>query len=179
MMTQRLLRRFGSHYILVMMCVTRVICFIFAGMAVYYVNFTFNISLPLETQHRFEITALIVVPTAVFLTVLLALWETRELRHALWLLKRGRPVPLGLAVAAGQQAVTFPGVHAIHEAIIDPFICVVPLCVIPWLIDGVPTTMIVQIAITGFMGVVALVLTAINMFGGFAVTRRMLAMFRK
>jgi NAD(P) transhydrogenase subunit alpha len=29
------------------------------------------------------------------------------------------------------------------------------------------------------MGVVALVLTAINMFGGFAVTRRMLAMFRK
>jgi NAD(P) transhydrogenase subunit alpha len=27
--------------------------------------------------------------------------------------------------------------------------------------------------------VVALVLTAINMFGGFAVTRRMLAMFRK
>ena len=29
------------------------------------------------------------------------------------------------------------------------------------------------------MGVLALVLTAINMFGGFAVTRRMLAMFRK
>jgi NAD(P) transhydrogenase subunit alpha len=29
------------------------------------------------------------------------------------------------------------------------------------------------------MGVVALVLTAVNMFGGFAVTRRMLAMFRK
>ena len=29
------------------------------------------------------------------------------------------------------------------------------------------------------MAVVALVLTAINMFGGFAVTRRMLAMFRK
>ena len=29
------------------------------------------------------------------------------------------------------------------------------------------------------MALVALVLTAINMFGGFAVTRRMLAMFRK
>ena len=29
------------------------------------------------------------------------------------------------------------------------------------------------------MAVLALVLTAINMFGGFAVTRRMLAMFRK
>ena len=29
------------------------------------------------------------------------------------------------------------------------------------------------------MAVVALALTAVNMFGGFAVTRRMLAMFRK
>ena len=29
------------------------------------------------------------------------------------------------------------------------------------------------------LAVVALVLTAVNMFGGFAVTRRMLAMFRK
>jgi NAD(P) transhydrogenase subunit alpha len=29
------------------------------------------------------------------------------------------------------------------------------------------------------MAVLALALTAINMFGGFAVTRRMLAMFRK
>ncbi len=36
-----------------------------------------------------------------------------------------------------------------------------------------PTTLILG------MAVVALVLTAINMFGGFAVTRRMLAMFRK
>lgn len=30
-----------------------------------------------------------------------------------------------------------------------------------------------------WLAIVALVLTAINMFGGFAVTRRMLAMFRK
>jgi NAD(P) transhydrogenase subunit alpha len=29
------------------------------------------------------------------------------------------------------------------------------------------------------MAVLALTLTAVNMFGGFAVTRRMLAMFRK
>ena len=29
------------------------------------------------------------------------------------------------------------------------------------------------------LAVLALVLTAVNMFGGFAVTRRMLAMFRK
>ena len=48
--------------------------------------------------------------------------------------------------------------------------------VAPPLIDGSgdrPNELILGLAIT------ALTLTAINMFGGFAVTRRMLAMFRK
>ena len=36
-----------------------------------------------------------------------------------------------------------------------------------------PTTLILGLAVVG------LALTAVNMFGGFAVTRRMLAMFRK
>ena len=31
----------------------------------------------------------------------------------------------------------------------------------------------------GLLAVVGIILTSINMFGGFAVTRRMLAMFRK
>jgi len=41
------------------------------------------------------------------------------------------------------------------------------------LADGRPSGWILGLA------AVALVLTSINMFGGFAVTRRMLAMFRK
>jgi NAD(P) transhydrogenase subunit alpha len=48
--------------------------------------------------------------------------------------------------------------------------------VAPPLVDGAtdrPNALILGTA------VLALVLTAINMFGGFAVTRRMLAMFRK
>jgi NAD(P) transhydrogenase subunit alpha len=39
--------------------------------------------------------------------------------------------------------------------------------------EGRPDTLILGLA------VLALTLTAVNMFGGFAVTRRMLAMFRK
>ena len=39
--------------------------------------------------------------------------------------------------------------------------------------SGRPDALILGLAVT------ALVLTAVNMFGGFAVTRRMLAMFRK
>ena len=38
---------------------------------------------------------------------------------------------------------------------------------------------IVTILLILGLAVVALTLTAVNMFGGFAVTRRMLAMFRK
>ena len=48
--------------------------------------------------------------------------------------------------------------------------------VAPPLVDGAvdrPNTLILGLAVA------ALALTAINMFGGFAVTRRMLAMFRK
>ncbi len=40
-------------------------------------------------------------------------------------------------------------------------------------VEGRPNGLILGLA------VIALALTAINMFGGFAVTRRMLAMFRK
>jgi len=48
-----------------------------------------------------------------------------------------------------------------------------PLDAVAGMAEGRPTTWILALA------AVALVLTSINMFGGFAVTRRMLAMFRK
>jgi signal transduction histidine kinase len=158
-MTERLLKRFASHYILVMMCVTRGIAFIIGGLCVYYVNFTFNISLSLHTQRHFEIAAVVVVSSAAVLTVLLALWETRDLRRVLAMLKEGRPVDLPLAVAAGRQAVSFPGRHAAHEALIDPFITILPLCVILHVVDGAPAMVMVQVALAGFMGLVALIMT--------------------
>jgi signal transduction histidine kinase len=159
MMTSRLLERFASHYILVMMCVTRVIAFVIGGLCVYYVNFTFNLSLSQHTQRHFEIAAGIVVPAAAVLTVLLALWETRQLRQVLAILKVGKPVDLPLAVAAGRQAVLFPGRHALHEALIDPFITILPLCVILHLVDDAPALVMVQVGLAGFMGITALIMT--------------------
>ncbi|MEX0676961.1 MAG: histidine kinase dimerization/phospho-acceptor domain-containing protein, partial [Pirellulales bacterium] len=158
-MTERLLKRFARHYILVMMCVTRVIALVIGGLCVYYVNFTFNISLSLHTQRHFEIAAVIVVSTAAVLTVLLALLETRALRRVLAILNEGKPVDLPLAVAAGRQAVTFPGRHALHEAILDPFITILPLCIILHVVDRAPPLVMVQVAIAGFMGLAALIMT--------------------
>ncbi len=156
-MTARLLKRFAAHYILIMMCVTRAIALVIGGLCVYYVNLTFNLSL--YNHYHFEIAAIIVVPLAAVLTVLMALWETRDLRHALASLKAGKPVELAVAVAAGRQAVLFPGRHAIRETIVDPFLTILPLCIILRVADGAPALVMAQISIAGFMGLAALIMT--------------------
>jgi NAD(P) transhydrogenase subunit alpha len=49
----------------------------------------------------------------------------------------------------------------------------------PPLLTGMPAAAARPDELIRWLSVVAIVLTAINMFGGFAVTQRMLAMFRK
>ncbi|HTM52813.1 MAG TPA: hypothetical protein VL175_02245, partial [Pirellulales bacterium] len=76
MLKERLLQRFPAHYILVMMCVTRLFAFVGGALVVFYVNITFNMAL--YDQHHFEITAIGIVSSAVLITMLMALWETRD-----------------------------------------------------------------------------------------------------
>ncbi len=156
-MTSRLLERFPAHYILAMMCVTRVFAFVLGGLCVCYVNLTFNLAL--HTQHHFEFAAVIVIALTAVLTVLMALWETRDLRRVLSLLDRGEQVDLAVAVAAGRQAVLFPGRHALHEAVVDPFLTILPLCVVLYVADNAPPLVMVQVGIAGFMGLAAIIMT--------------------
>src|SRR6476660_3016145 len=114
-MKERLLKRFPAHYVLVMMCVTRVFAFVIGGLCVWYVNLTFNLSL--HTARHFEITAAFVILLTAVITVLMAQWETHHLRRVLVSLQKDKPVDLSLAVAAGRQAVLFPGRHAFREAL--------------------------------------------------------------
>ncbi len=100
-LTTRLLRRFSAHYILVMMCVTRVFAFAIGGLCIVYVNLTFNLSL--HTQGHFEVAACWVILLAAVLTVWLALWETKALRHVLRSCRAGTPVELDVAVRAGAR----------------------------------------------------------------------------
>ena len=71
--------------------------------AVDHVNFT--IPLPQEMQHHFNLVASAVVLFALTCTVLMAQWETRDLRRALRLLRGGQPVDPELGMSAGRQAV--------------------------------------------------------------------------
>ncbi len=156
-MTARLLKRFAAHYILVMMCVTRAFAFVAGGLCIFYVNLTFHLSL--YTQRHFEITAVGVILLTAVLTVVLALWETRDLRRALAALSKGEPVDRATELAAGRQAVLFPGRHALYEALLDPFITVLPLCVVLHFADGASVQVMVQVGIAGFMGLAAIIIT--------------------
>lgn len=153
MITARLLKRFPGHYILALMCVTRVVAFAGAALVVGYVNFTFNLAL--YDQRHFEITAVWVISSAVVITVLMALLETRDLSRLLVALKEGKSVDLHLAIRAGRQAVLFPGRHALYEALVDPFTTILPMCVALRLADNAPLVVMLQVAIAGFMGIAA------------------------
>jgi signal transduction histidine kinase len=157
MITARLLKRFPAQYILLMMCFSGVFAFAISALCVVYVDITFHVGL-FNQQHWHLIATSIIVP-GVFFTVCLAHGETRNLRRVLVLLRDAKPVDLGLAVSAGREAVLFPGRHALHEAIVDPCITIVPLCFILHFIEGAPWLVSLQITLAGFMGLSAIIMT--------------------
>jgi len=165
-MRERVLERFPAHYILVMMGVNRAFAVVISSLCVFYVNLTFNLAI--HTKRNFEVTAVAVIIIGVILTTLMALWETRDLRRVLVLLKAGRSIDLGMAVAAGRQAVIFPGRHALYEAILDPTITILPLSLVLHFGDHAPPLVTLQVALAGFMGLTALIMV------GFFVTEHWL-----
>src|ERR1700736_1677949 len=113
-LSDRLLRRFGHHYVLVLMLASRLLSSIGGAAVVYYVNLTLN--LPQRVRDHFHVVAALAVAASVTLTVLLALWETRHLRRVLRRLRQGQAVAPALATLAGREAVLFPGRHHRNEA---------------------------------------------------------------
>src|SRR5690242_11548353 len=134
MLTERLLRRYAGHYILIMMCVTRLFAGVGAVLCFIYVNITFR--LPVHTQEHIAIAALSFASFAIIFTVLMAQWETRSLRRVLLACHEREAIDLPLAIEAGREVVLFPARHALREAIIDPFITIVPWCALLYY-DGV------------------------------------------
>ncbi|MGE5193166.1 MAG: ATP-binding protein, partial [Deltaproteobacteria bacterium] len=166
-MNIRALERFGPRYIVLMMIVNRLVACVTGSLCVVYVNLTFR--LPVDTQRDFAVAAGAVILAAVVVTILMALFETRNLRHVLGRLQRGEAVDPARAEWAGREAVVFPGRHARNEALIDPLVTIVPLCTFLHLTDGVPWKVLVQVAIAGFLGLSVIILQT------FFMTERWLA----
>lgn len=155
-MTSWLLNRYPSRYILAMMLVSRAFAFLASALCVYYVYLTFRLS-PDEERH-FAIAAAVVVPIAVVLTILMAQWETRRLRPVLVGLIHGRNISPEAAAQAGKLAVQFPIRHVLNEALVDPFISILPLCSAWWYFDRVPFSVLLQVGVAGFLGISTILL---------------------
>lgn len=170
-MYERLVTKLGSSYIGWMMIVTR-LGGLFGGAAVvYYVQLALDLSGSL--QHHFTVVAAIVVMCAVTLTVLMALWETRNLRKVLQHLQLGRSFSRELGIKAGREAVVFPVKHHLREAVLVPLVCLPPVYVyLTWSADA-PVIVLIHITIAALMGVsVAVSLTY------FAIDRAMIPVVR-
>jgi len=90
--------------------------------------------------------------------VFLGAWELRYVSRVVRRYFRGEPVEPELALRAGLQAVRFPGRYIVHEALLDPLLCVVPLCGFLWFVDHAPGRVLVHICIAGFLGISSVLL---------------------
>ncbi len=155
-MTDRLLKKWGEHYLLLMMLVSRLFALIGGGLTIYYVNLTVTVSPTIEQHLRFAGATIVV--SAVATTLILAQWETRDLRKVLRALGRGETVDPDVAQRASQTAVLFPGQHVWREALIDPLVTIVPLCAFLWLVDHASWTLCGQVLVAGFLGISSVLL---------------------
>jgi signal transduction histidine kinase/DNA-binding response OmpR family regulator/HPt (histidine-containing phosphotransfer) domain-containing protein len=150
-MIEWLFKKSGSHFILVMMILTRAFNLLGGGLVVYYIDLTLNLGPQLYRHLVIVASVLIVVATLV--TVIMALRETHTLRKVLRQLFRNEPVDPSTGQTAGREAVSFPSRHHRHEAIYVPLICVVPLCAFVWFVDNADWYVALQITIAGCIGI--------------------------
>jgi signal transduction histidine kinase len=166
-MVDWLFKKCGPHYLLVMMIVTRLVGGTCGGLVICYVNF--SLPLPPPLKHHFDVVAATVVVITLALTVLLALWETRDLRYTLSRLSCGQPLDVDRAINAGRESVTFPGRHHFHEAILVPLTSCLPLCLFLAIVDRASAELLVQVVMAAFMG------TAVVLMSTFFLSERWMA----
>ncbi len=147
----KVLRKTGSHYILVMMLITRLIGSVGGTLTIYYVSLTLR--LPPDAARHFFIAAGMAVILAVVSTSAIAIWETRCLRGVLRDLMSGLSVELPRAIRAGREAVRFCGVHHLHEAILVPLVTTVPVCTYMYWQHRANGEVLAHICIATFLGI--------------------------
>lgn len=150
-MRERLLEKFGRHYILVMMLLTRMFGCVGGLLVIYYVELTLRLPEPIRAH--FWISAIVVVIIGCTLTVILAMWETRHLRRVLQLIDRRERLDPVLAAKAGREAVIFAGRHHRHEAWLVPCSTLVPVLIFLKVWDDASPNILLNITLAVFMGI--------------------------
>lgn len=150
-MIERILERFGHHYILVMMLATRVFGSVGGMLVIYYVELA--LKLPDEVRSHFRAASVVLVIFASTIMVLLANWETRTLRSVIKRIRGGEPVDPEEASEAGREAVTFVSTHHWREAWLVPCTTLLPMLIFLRLLDEASLNVLVNITLTVFMGI--------------------------
>ena len=161
--SERLLSRFGPHYILMMMWLTRACASIGGLLVLYYVNL--SLTLPETIRYHFEVVALVVVSFAVTVTVYLALWETRHLREVIRRIRAGKAVDGPLGQEAGREAVIFSGRHHRYESWVVPSTTLAPLLVYLKVVDDASITVLINVSLAALMATVMVLMSTYFLIG--------------
>ncbi|HET6883507.1 MAG TPA: hypothetical protein VFI31_25370, partial [Pirellulales bacterium] len=160
---ERLLQRFGPHYILAIMWITRA-CASIGGLGLlYYVNL--SLKLPDRIRYHFEVVSLVLVAFAVTVTVFLALWETRHLREVIRRIRSRRPVERELGQKAGREAVVFSGRHHRFESWVVPSTTLAPLLTYLKVVDDASITVLINVSLAAFMATVMVLMSTYFLIG--------------
>jgi Amt family ammonium transporter len=150
-LTEKTFQRFGHHYILLMMILTRV-CGLTGGLlVVFYAVLTLR--MPDEIYFHFCISAFVVCAESSALTVLIAMWELRFVRRVLSRIDGAKPLDPDEAKRAGHDAVTFAVRHHRFEAWFVPCSTLVPLLIYLGYWHGASSTIMINITLSVFMGI--------------------------
>ncbi len=150
-MAERLLRKLGHHYVLAMMLFTRLFGAVGGLLVVYYVQLTQKLPQPIHMH--FWITAAVVVIIATAISLLLAMWETRNLRPVLRQMRAGKPLDPAQALRAGREAVRLPSLHHWREAWIVPVTTTLPCVIILKVLDDISADIVENIVAATFMAI--------------------------
>lgn len=156
-MTERLLRRWGHHYILLMMIFTRGYGVVGGLLVVYYVELSQRLPNPIRLH--FWVIAGMVVALGCTISVLLGMWETRNLRVVLRQIRAGEPLDPAQAEKAGREAVLLPSRHHRQEAWFVPCTTLVPCLVILKVWHDISLAVMENITAACFMAIVLAVMS--------------------
>ncbi|HWB11528.1 MAG TPA: ATP-binding protein [Pirellulales bacterium] len=162
-LAEKMLNRFGPHYILGLMWVTRACASIGGLLLLYYVNL--SLKLPDQIRYHFEVASLILVAFAVTVTVFLALWETRHLREVIRRIRAGKPVEGPLGQEAGREAVIFSGRHHRYESWVVPCTTLAPLLLYLKIVDNASITVLINVSLAAVMATVMVLMSTYFLIG--------------
>lgn len=147
----RILDRAGHHYILLMMIGTRAFGSMGGLLVIYYVELAST--LPQAIRVHFRTSSIVVVILSCTLTVLLALWETRQLREVLKRIKSKMLVSPGQMACASREATLFVGRHHLHETWFVPCSTLAPVLAYLYFVGNADASVLITITLTVFMGI--------------------------